>query len=298
MPQRVAVTGSSGMIGGALSSALTERGDEVIRLVRREPEDSSQVRWDPARKQLDPQALQGVDVVVNLAGAGIGDHRWTDEYKQVLVDSRVDSTTLIARTLAEVAPDARLVSGSAIGFYGDRGDQVLTETSSGGAGFLADLVRRWEAAAAPAVAVGAPTAFARTGLVFSSEGGALAKMLPLGKLGLGGPLGSGRQWWSWISLQDEVRALIHLIDHPEVTGPVNLTGPAPERQWDVARALGRLLHRPALLPAPSFALRAVLGEFSGDILASQRVLPAVLADSGFVWDEPDVESALRWVLSD
>ncbi|YAL84417.1 TIGR01777 family oxidoreductase [Dermacoccaceae bacterium W4C1] len=296
MTQRVAITGSSGLIGGALSSFLTERGDTVLRLVRREPSDPLEVRWDPAAGELDPAALEGVDAVVNLAGAGIGDKRWSDEYKQTLLRSRVDSTTTIATALAKAAPGARLVSGSAMGAYGDCGETDLDESSPIGEGFLADLVAQWEAATEPATAAGCPTAFARTGLVMTGDGGAFGRMMPLARLGLGGPLGSGRQWWAWISLNDQVRALVHLIDHPEVTGPANIVSPDPRRQRDIASALGKALHRPAVLPAPAFALRAVLGEFAQDILASAKVHPRTLTESGFRWDQPDLDAGIAWLL--
>lgn len=295
--QRVAVTGSSGLIGGALSSFLRDRGDEVVHLVRREPTASYERRIDPERGELEPGALDGVTAVVNLAGAGIGDQRWTDAYKRTLVSSRVDTTSTVARALASLDQPVQLVSGSAIGYYGDRGDNVLDETSGPGEGFLADLVQEWEAAAQPAVDAGCPTAYARTGLVFAADGGALERVLPLAKLGLAGPLGSGKQWWSWITLADEVRALAFLVDHPEITGPVNLVAPQPDRQRDVMKVLGGLLHRPAVLPAPSIALKVVLGELAEDVLGSQRVRPGMLEAADFGWEHSDVQSALRWVLA-
>lgn len=295
--QRVAITGASGLIGGALSSYLRARGDDVVRLVRRPARAVDEVTWAPTQHTIDTQALRDVTAVVHLAGAGVGDHRWTSSYKDEIRQSRVDGTTTIATALAELDAGTRLVSGSAMGYYGDRGDEHLDETSSGGDGFLADVVRDWEAATQPAIDAGCPTAFIRTGLVLSPKGGALGKMLPLAQLGLGGPLGNGRQWWSWITLEDHIRAVAHLIDHPEVTGPVNLVGPQPERQRDVARALGRQLHRPALLPAPSLALRLVLGEMSGDILGSQRLDPRVLRENGFTWNQPTIEEACGWVLA-
>ncbi|WP_018156223.1 TIGR01777 family oxidoreductase [Demetria terragena] len=295
--QRVAIAGSSGLIGDALSSFLRNRGDEVVHLVRREPESPHEVEWDPANGRLDPESLGAVTAAVNLAGAGIGDKRWTDQYKRLLVSSRVDSTRTLATTLAKLDGDIRLVNGSAMGFYGDRGEDVLDETEPAGSAFLSDLVQQWEAAAQPAIDAGYPVAYARTGLVFAG-GGMMERVLPLAKFGLGGPLGSGRQWWSWITLVDEVRALAHLIDHPEITGPVNVVAPNPERQKDVMRVLGRLLGRPAVLPAPKPALRLVLGELSSDILSSQRLDPAVLRESGFIWEHENVESGLRFVLRD
>lgn len=294
---RVAVTGSSGLIGTALVAALRQRGDEVVRLVRRVPEAPDEVRWDPASRHLDPAVLDGVDAVVNLAGAGVGDKRWTPAYKHEILASRTDSTSAVASAVAAADHPVRLVSGSAVGFYGDRGDEPLTEASPAGTGFLADVVLAWEAAAAPAVEAGASVAFVRTGIVLSQEGGALSPVLRLARLGLGGPLGSGRQFWPWITLVDEVGALLHLVDHPEVTGPVNLSAPAPARQKDVAAELGRALHRPAVLPAPSPAIRLVLGEFAGEILGGQRVVGEALGASGYRFEHPDLATAVRWVLA-
>ncbi|KQU70374.1 epimerase [Phycicoccus sp. Root563] len=297
MPQRVAVTGSTGLIGSALSAFLRERGDEVVRLVRRAPEQPDEVRWDPAARLLDPAALSGVTAVVHLAGAGVGDHRWTPSYQQQILGSRVDGTTTIATALADLGEPVRLVSGSAVGVYGDRGDEVLTEDSPLGGGFLSEVVRAWEAAADPARDAGLSVAHPRTGIVLSPEGGALSRMLPLARLGINGPLGNGRQWWPWISLRDTVAGLAHLVDHPEVEGPVNLVAPTPDRQIDIARALGRQIHRPAIFPAPAFGIKLVLGGFSDEILTSKRVVAQRLTASGFTHRDPDIASALRWVLA-
>lgn len=296
-PARIAVTGASGLIGSALVAHLAGRGDHVLRLVRQPAASSDEVTWDPAAGTVDVAALTAggpLDAVVHLAGAGVGDHRWTSAYKQQILDSRVHGTRTVATTLSGLGMPVRLVSGSAVGFYGNRGDQLLTEDSAPGTGFLADVVAAWEAealAAGPQVSV----ACARTGLVVAPSGGAFAPMLRLTRLGLGGPLGSGRQYWPWITLADEIRALTFLVDHPEITGPVNLTGPAPVRQRDLAAVLGRVLHRPALLPAPRFALRLVLGEFAGDVLASQRVVPDTLVAAGFHHEHQDVEAAMRYL---
>ena len=300
MPQRVAITGASGLIGGALSAFLRERGDEVVHLVRRAPSAPHEVQWDPRQRRLDPSALSGVTAVVHLAGAGVGDKRWTPAYQREILASRVDGTTTIATTLATLAAQGqrvRLVSGAAVGFYGDRGDEVLTEESAPGSGFLSEVVRAWEAAADPAREAGLAVATTRTGLVFAPDGGALSRMLPLARLGINGPLGNGRQWWPWISLRDTVGALAHLVDHPEIEGPVNLVGPHPDHQLDIARELGRQIHRPALLPAPAFGIRLVLGGFSDEVLTSKRAVPTRLTESGFVLQDQSVESALRWVLS-
>jgi uncharacterized protein (TIGR01777 family) len=300
MPQRVAVTGASGLIGGALSAHLSARGDEVLHLVRREPRTAAEIRWDPARRELDPAALDGVDAVVHLAGAGVGDHRWTPAYKQQIFASRVDGTHTVASALAELARRGRtpaLVSGSATGIYGpDRGEEVLTEDSAAGHGFLCDVVRAWEAATKPAQDAGLRVVHARTGIVLSPAGGAMAKLLPLVRLGLAGPLGSGRQYWSWITLEDEVRALTWAIDQPSLAGPVNLTGPQPSPQIDVTKAVASALGRPALLPAPSLALKIYLGEFSSDILGSLRVMPSVLTASGFTFEQDTVEAAAQWLV--
>lgn len=297
MPQRVAITGSTGLIGSALSAFLRDRGDEVVRLVRRAPEQPDEVRWDPASRRLDPSQLTGVTAVVHLAGAGVGDHRWTPSYQQQILSSRVDGTTTIATALAALGEPVRLVSGSAVGVYGDRGDEVLTEDSLLGGGFLSEVVRAWEAAADPARAAGLSVAHPRTGIVLSPEGGALARMLPLARWGILGPLGNGRQWWPWISLRDTVAGLAHLVDHPEVEGPVNLVAPNPDRQIDIARELGRQLHRPALFPAPAFGIKLVLGGFSDEILTSKRVVASTLTASGFEHRDPDLASALRAVLA-
>ncbi|PWJ24794.1 hypothetical protein ATK17_0895 [Branchiibius hedensis] len=295
MPQRVAVTGSSGLIGSALCHALRDRGDEVIRLVRRPGREADEVTWDPGAGEIDLQALQGVSAVVNLAGAGIGDQRWTPEYKQLIRSSRVDATTTIATAVAALDGHVRFLSGSASGFYGDRGEQRLTERSDSGEGFLAGVVRDWEHAADPAVQAGAPTAYLRTGIVLAPDGGAASRMLPLAKWGLGGPLGSGRQWFPWIALPDHVSAMLFLLDNPQITGPVNLVGPTPARQKELAKALGAAYHRPAVLPAPSFALHAVLGEFASDVLTSAKIAPEVLQDNGFQWVSDTVDTVAEWL---
>ncbi|HYN28662.1 MAG TPA: TIGR01777 family oxidoreductase [Dermatophilaceae bacterium] len=295
--RRVVVAGASGLIGGALCARLVERGDSVVRLVRRPPAGPGEVRWDPSTRRLDPHVLEGTAAVVNLAGAGVGDRRWTPSYKTEILTSRTDTTHAVAAAVAQSGAPVRLVNASAVGFYGSRGDEELTEDSGIGDGFLAEVVRAWEASTAPAVDAGASVALARTGLVLAASGGAAGRLLTVARLGVGGPLGRGRQWWPWITLQDEVRALLHLLDG-DLRGPVNLTGPEPARQKDVARALGRALGRPAVLPAPSLALRAVLGEFAGEILASQRVLPQRLLADGFLFEQPTLEAAVEWLLAD
>jgi uncharacterized protein (TIGR01777 family) len=292
MSQRVAISGASGLIGSALSSYLVARGDDVRHLVRREARTGSEVSWDPANRWLDPAALDGVDAVVHLAGAGIGDRRWSPRQKQDVLASRTDGTTTIATAVAAHGDRVRLVSGSAIGWYGNRGDEILTEHSPEGTGFVAEVAQAWEASTAPASAAGAPVAMSRTGLVMSRTGGAFEPLVRLGRLGLAGPLGSGRQWWAWVTLDDVVRALVHLVDRRDITGPVNVVGPEPLRQKELVEEIGRQLGRPTVLPAPAFALRAVLGEFSGEVTGSRRVVPTRLRESGFDWVHGTISSAV------
>jgi len=293
--QRVAITGASGLIGSALSAFLSARGDDVVHLVRREPRARCEIGWDPASRTLDSAHLSGVTAVVHLAGAGVGEHRWTPAYKQEILASRVNGTATIATALAELGEPIALVSGSAIGAYGDRGEEMLTEDSDTGKGFLVDVVREWEAATLPAQRAGLRVVHARTGLVLTADGGAMQRILPLARLGLAGPLGTGRQYWSWITLHDELRALAHLIDQ-DIVGPVNLVSTQPLRQAEVMKALGAQLRRPAVMPVPALALKVALGEFASDILASARILPSVLTASGFVFEHDTIESAMRWLV--
>lgn len=296
----VAITGSSGLLGSALSQALRARGDSVVHLVRRTPEQDlpdgvREVQWDPARGVSDPAELEGVTAAVNLAGAGLGDRRWTARYKDTLVHSRITNTATLCRVLLGLPQRPRLLSGSAIGVYGSRGDTALTEQSSLGSGFVADLARDWEHATWSAEDGGMSVAHLRSGIVLSRTGGALARLLPLVRFGLGGPMGDGTQFWSWITLPDHVAAMLWLLDHPEVTGPVNLTAPEPARQREVVQALADMLHRPSVVPAPTIALRLALGEMAGEVLGSQRVLPTVLQEHGFEFGHPDLASGAAWV---
>jgi uncharacterized protein (TIGR01777 family) len=300
MTKRVAITGSSGLIGGALRRHLTERGDTVVRIVRRTATGPDELEWDPARGRLDVDAFDGLDAVVNLAGAGIGDRRWNAERKRQVERTRTDATGTVAQALVahleRTRQRVRLVNASAVGYYGDRGDDVLTETSPPGRDFLAGVVRRWEGAADPAARAGLSVCYLRSGLVMARQGGAFEPILRLARLGLGGPMGSGREWWPWITLVDEVRAITHLIDDPSLTGPFNLVAPEAARQRDIARAIGSALSRPAALPAPRLALRAVVGEFADSILASQRVRPAALLAAGFDYEHGELASAVSWLV--
>jgi hypothetical protein len=289
---RVGITGASGLIGSALAASLTADGHHVVRFVRRDTSDPNEIPWQPGRP-LDPALLQGLNAVVHLAGAGVGDKRWTQAYKREILDSRVGGTTTIATAMAAASEGPRvLISGSAVGYYGDTGDRVTDETGPKGEGFLADVVEQWEAAADPARDAGLRVACARTGLVVSSKGGAWQKLFPIFKAGIGGKLGSGRQYWPAISLNDEVRALIFLLD-TDLAGPVNLVGPTPVTNAEVTKAMGETLRRPSILPVPGFALKAVLGEFAEDTLASQRIVPQVLEQAGFTWEQPDIRSMIE-----
>ncbi|GAA0604287.1 TIGR01777 family oxidoreductase [Sporichthya brevicatena] len=289
---KIAVCGSSGLIGTALVDALRADGHEVLRLVRRAPRGADEVQWDPSQP-LSPGKLAGVEAAVNLSGAGVGDKRWSEAYKRTLVDSRVDPTHTLATALAALDDKPRvLLQGSAIGYYGDHGDTKVDETFGPADDFLARLTVRWEAAAAPAEDAGIRVCYLRTGLVVAREGGAWGRLFPIFKFGLGGKLGNGRQYWSFISLTDHVRALKFLLTS-DVSGPVNLTGPEPVTNAEVTKAMGRVLHRPTLFPVPAIALKVALGEFSTETLRSQRVVPAVLSKAGFSFEHPTIEAAIR-----
>jgi uncharacterized protein (TIGR01777 family) len=293
----VAVTGSSGLIGTALAAVLRDEGHGVVPVVRRAAR-AGEIGWDPERGTIDAAGLDGLDAVVNLAGAGIADKRWTQERKAMLRSSREAGTSLLARTLAGLAhPPQVLLSGSAIGIYGDRGDELLTESSAPGDGFLPELCRAWEAATRPAEEAGIRVAHLRTGLVLAPHGGMMNRLVPLFRFALGGRLGRGRQYWPWVALDDEVGAIRWLLDH-EVSGPVNLTGPRPVTNAAFTRALGRAVHRPAVLPVPPFAPELLLGrELAQELLfTSARVVPAVLEGGGYTFHHPDLASALDAVV--
>ena len=294
----VVVSGSHGLIGSALVPALTAAGHRVRRLVRGSP-GPGEVAWDPEAGTVDAGGLAGADARQVDGGVGIGDKRWTTTQKQRIRDSRVKGTGTLARALAGLpTPPAVLVSGSAVGYYGDRGDEVLTEASGPGEGFLAEVVRDWEEAAAPAAEAGVRVVHTRTGIVQAAHGGALARQLPMFRLGVGGPLGPGRQWVSWVSLDDEVGAIVHALTTESLRGPVNLCAPEPTTSAGLAKAIGKALHRPALVPVPRFALSLVVGRQMTEemVLASQRAVPEKLLASGYRFRHPDIATAMHDLL--
>jgi len=287
---KVAVTGASGLIGSALVSELENRGDQVLRIGRTARQEGDIV-WDPMEGTLDPALIEAVDAVVNLAGETI-EGRWTAKKKKKILESRVKGTQLLSQTFQRLdTPPKIFVSSSASGFYGDRGEEILTESSTAGNGFLADVCKAWEAAADTSSET--RLAIARTGVVFDPSGGALQKLLIPIRLFFGGPLGGGKQWWPWITLADEVKALMHMID-TDIEGPVNLVSPQPLRNKELTKQIVKALKRPAFIPAPAFALRALLGEMAdGLLLSSLRILPEALEKSGFQFSSPDLQSALE-----
>ena len=298
-PINVAVSGATGLIGSAFVARLRERGHTVRRLVRSaRGQQQGDIAWDPAHDVLDARALEGTDAIVHLAGAPIA-RRWTEARKREIRESRVRGTSLLARTVAALAVKPRVVlSGSAVGYYGDGGDELLDEHSPSGDDFLAEVARAWEAAAAPMADVGVRLVLLRTGIVLSPNGGALEKLLPPFRLGVGGPIGSGRQWMSWISLHDHLRAMEHALFAEALHGPANLVAPNPVTNATFATTLGRVLQRPAVIPVPGFALELLFGEMAhATILGGQRVAPHALVAAGFEFAEPTLEGALRAVLN-
>ena len=303
----VAITGASGLLGGALSRALRDDGHRVTGVTRSEP-GPDEIRWSPAQQRLDPADLRGVDAVVNLAGEKIGftswtpraiiDARWTPKTRREILSSRVQGTTLLAETIAAMDDGPRvMVSVSAIGYYGDRGDETLTEASRPGDLFLSDVCRAWEASADAARAAGLRVVHPRIGIVQTPRDGALQRSLPLFRLGLGGPFGSGSQWWSWVMLDDVVGILKHAVTNDGVSGPINVTAPTPVTNRDWTRTLGRVLGRPAVLPVPRFGPKLVLGEMVDELVyVSARVLPDATLASGYTFQFPDLEAGLRSVL--
>jgi len=309
---RILVGGSSGLLGRALLPKLAAAGHEVARLVRGAPNGGGTaaaarasatggtVPWDPDRGLLEPSHLRGIDAVVHLGGVSIASGRWSVERKQAIFDSRVRSTLLLAERIEAAPASARprtFIVASATGYYGDRGDESLTEASTAGEGFLADVCRAWEEAAAPARRAGVRVAHVRTGMVLAGEGGALAEMLLPFRLGVGGPIGNGRQWWPWISLDDVAAVFARLVEDDSLSGAVNAVAPESVTSAEFARALGHVLHRPAVLPVPAFALRILLGEMADALLlASTRVVPEKLTRAGFGFAQPSLEETLRAVL--
>jgi uncharacterized protein (TIGR01777 family) len=291
----VLIAGASGFVGHAVVAGLRSEGHRVQRLVRRDTAHEDEKAWDPARQRLDPQALQGIDAIINLAGENLSAGRWTAARRQRILRSRVDATdTLVNAIRAAPQKPEVLINASAVGFYGDRGDETLTEQSSSGQGFLPDVCRAWESAAETAGSVGVRTVCLRFGLVLDPSGGALGRLLPLFRMGLGGRLGSGRQWMSWISREDVVGVIRFALADRRVAGPLNVVAPEPIRNADFTRALGHVLHRPAILPAPAWALRLAFGAMADEaLLASTRAVPAKLQSLGFRFRTARVEDAVR-----
>ena len=288
VPQRIAITGASGLIGAALVGHLKSEGHTVQRFVRRPVVAPDEIQWDPKTGYVDIEALRGVDAIIHLAGVGVGDKRWSKKYKAEILNSRLLGTSAIAHAVNEVKPQV-FISASAIGWYGESGNRAVVESDRVGDDFLAAVCREWEAAAD--LATGTRVVKIRTGLVLDPTGGALGRMLPLFRLGLGGKLGNGKQWWSWITLHDQIRAITFLLEN-NISGPVNLTSPNPVTNQEFTSALARAMHRPALFPAPAIALKIALGGFSSEILGSKKVTPQALTDAGFIWDYPHITSAL------
>ncbi|MCZ8378385.1 TIGR01777 family oxidoreductase [Mycobacterium sp. CPCC 205372] len=290
----IAIAGSSGLIGSALVSALRAADHRVIRIVRRAPSNADELFWNPDAGEFDAGALRGVDAVVNLCGVGVGDKRWSGAFKQSLRDSRIAPTDVLAGAVVEAGVPV-LVNASAVGYYGDTRDRVADESAPSGEGFLAQLCRDWEAATAPAAQDGARVVLARTGLVLAPSGGLFGRLRPLFSLGVGARLGNGRQYMAWISLEDEVRALLFAIFDGQLSGPVNMAGPAPVTNAEFTAAMGRAVNRPTPLMVPGFALRTVFGEFADEgLLAGQRAIPAALERAGFVFHHNTVGEALAY----
>lgn len=288
LPQRIAVTGASGMIGSALVGHLKSEGHTIQRLVRRPVVSPDEVSWNPLTGDVDLAALEGVDAIIHLAGANVGDKRWSKKYRAEILNSRLLGTNTIATAVSKLKPDV-FISSSAIGWYGETGNRTVSEEDRPGDDFLAAVCKEWEGAAD--TASGTRTVKIRTGLVLEPTSGAMGKMLPLFKFGLGGKLGNGKQWWSWITLHDQLKAICYLLEK-DIEGPVNLVSPNPATNQEFTAALARALRRPALIPVPGFALRIVLGGFSSEILGSKKVTPKKLIDSGFEFDYPHLAPAL------
>ena len=293
----VAIAGSSGLIGSALVYGLRATDHRVLRIVRRAPSNSDEVFWNPDTGEFDADALRGVDAAVNMCGVSVGAKRWSGAFKQSLRDSRIDPTEVLSEAVARAGVGV-LVNASAVGYYGDTGNRIADETAPQGRGFLAQLCRDWEAATAPAQQAGVRVVLTRTGLVLSPRGGMLSRLRPLFSLGLGARLGSGRQYMPWISLEDQVRAMLFAIFHDDVSGPVNFTGPAPVTNSEFTKAMGRVLNRPTPMMVPGFALKTLLGEFAEEgLLGGQRAIPAVLERAGYEFRHNTVGEALAYTTS-
>jgi uncharacterized protein (TIGR01777 family) len=295
----IIVTGASGLLGGPLVDALQRQGQRVVRMVRRPPESDEEAYWEPREDVIDLSVLEGAEGVVHLAGAPIADKRWSEAYKRELVQSRVDGTRVLVDALRQLSrPPEVLVSASGVDFYGDTGDRVIDESQGKGTGFLADLCELWEGAARAAGEVGVRTAQLRTGLVLSGRGGALGRMLPIFKMGLGAPLGSGKQYWSWISEDDWVQAVLHILKNRELVGAVNLTSPNPVSNAEFTTMLGKALRKGTVpMPVPAFALSIGLGEFAREgLLPSHRILPAKLSGSGYGFTHSHLDEALSDII--
>lgn len=293
---RIAVTGASGLIGTALRVAAERAGHETLALVRRPARDATEIGWDPAGGVVDLERLEGIDAIVHLAGENIG-QRWTGAVRRRVLESRVEGTRTIAKAVAALHPTPALLCASGIGYYGDRGDEILTEASARGSGFLPEVAEAWEQAADPARAAGARVVHFRHAIVLSREGGALRKLLTPFRLGLGGRVGSGKQWWSWIGLPDTVSAYLFALER-DLEGPINATAPNPTTNAEFVKALGRALHRPAALPLPALAVRVGLGAMGREmLLEGQRALPQRLLEAGFTFEHPTVDDALQAALA-
>jgi uncharacterized protein (TIGR01777 family) len=295
-PMRILVSGASGPIGAALLRSLKAQGSAVTRWVRNSATGNDQIVWDPSRP-LSPDSVSGFDAVIHLAGESIVG-RWTDAKKRRILDSRSQGTGHLAEAVAKASQPPRVfISASAVGFYGNRGDEILSEDSASGEGFAAEICRQWEAATQPAAKAGIRTAQMRIGVVMSADGGALPKMLTPFRLGLGGRLGNGRQWWTWVSVRDVVGAIQHVLNHNSLSGPVNAVAPNPVTNAEFTRILASVLNRPAIFPIPAFAVRMIFGEMGEELfLGSQRVEPTKLAASGYQFQHPDLKNALKEIL--
>jgi uncharacterized protein (TIGR01777 family) len=293
-PRRIAVAGVSGFLGSALAAALAERGDTVLGIGRSRPGSTVDIEWDPAAGRLDPRALEGVDAIANLTGANLG-QRWTESVRKEIIESRVASTRLLATTIASMAqPPGTLLNMSAVGLYGDRGDEVLGDEAAPGSGFLAEVVRAWEAATTPAAAAGVRVVMPRLGVVIHPDSGPLQRLLPIFRLGAGGRIGDGRQWLTWIGRTDAIRVLVALLHRDDLAGPINACAPNPVRNEEFTKVLASVLHRPALAVVPPFAVRLLYGEMGIEtVVQGQRVLPRRLLEAGFRFEYPDLRGAIE-----